>query len=256
MNEIQSFYEDDCNESQRLLSQAGQIEFFTTMHYLKMYCKPEMNVLDACAGGGIYSFPLADLGCNVTAGDLMTINVEHIRAVDKENMKLKNIYEGSVLDLSQFSDNTFDVVLNLGSYYHLCSEADREKSLSETLRVLKKGGIYMLAYINRCANYMAHFSELKDNFSFLENYMKNGHIDNSNLFYSTTPEMVEQDLEAHNLQLIHNIATDGPIFIYRDTVNQMSEKDFQSFMGIHMDICDKKSNLGYSEHGLLIARKE
>lgn len=70
MKEIQKFYQSECDESKRLISQSGQIEYITTMKYLGMYCKENMSVLDACAGGGIYSFPLADLGCQVFAGDL------------------------------------------------------------------------------------------------------------------------------------------------------------------------------------------
>ena len=50
MNEIQQFYHTECDESKRLSSQAGQIEYITTMKYLKMYCKENLSVLDACAG--------------------------------------------------------------------------------------------------------------------------------------------------------------------------------------------------------------
>lgn len=255
MKEIQKFYNTECNESERLMSQSGQIEYITTMKYLEMYCKKGMSVLDACAGGGIYSFPLAEIGCTVYAGDLMEINVAHIKSVNAENDKLHYIYQGDVLDLSCFHDQSFDVVLNLGSYYHLCDETDRRKSLFETLRVLKNDGIYMISYINRCANYMAHFKELKDNFSFLINYMHSGCIENSKLFYSSTPEMVEEDLKKHGMKILHHIAVDGPVFIYRDIVEHMNEKDFDAFMDMHLELCDKKSNLGYSEHGLIVAQK-
>ena len=256
MEEIQKFYSKEYNESQRLISQSGQIEYITTMKYLRSYCKKNMSVLDACAGGGVYSFPLAELGCNVTAGDLIDTNVAHITMENKNNPTLKDIYQGSVLDLSRFNDNSFDVVLNLGSYYHLCDEAERIKSLEETLRVLKNGGTYMISYVNRCANYMAHFEELKDNFSFLVNYMNTGHIENSTLFYSTTPEMIEEDLQKYNLRLLHHVATDGPLFVYRDIVEHMNQRDFDAFMDIHLRLCDQKSNWGYSEHGLIIAQKE
>lgn len=254
MEEIQEFYKA-CDESQRLITQSGKIEFITTMKYLSQYCQKDMSVLDACAGGGIYSFPLADLGCNVTAGDLIETNVAHIRMQNEKNHKLKDVYQGNVLDLSRFHDNCFDVVLNLGSYYHLCDERDREKSLSETLRVLKSGGIYIIAYINRCANYMAHFAEYKDHFSFLANYMKKGHIEDSTLFYSSTPEMVEEDLKKQNLKIFHHVGVDGPMFVYREIVEGMNCEDFDAFMGIHFELCDKRSNLGYSEHGLVIAQK-
>lgn len=255
MDEIHRFYQDKCNESVRLSSQAGQIEYKTTMDYLARYCKKDMNILDACAGGGIYAFPLSELGCYVTAGDLIHENVQYIKKRNQQNPILKEIYEDSVLDLSRFPNESFDVVLNLGSYYHLCDDKDRRKSLFETLRILKSGGIYVISYINRAANYMAHFCEFKDNLSFLERYMEAGHIDNSSLFYSTTPELIEEDLEQCGLKLLHNIAVDGPIFLYRDIVDDMSKDDFDTFMRIHMNTCNKKSNLGYSEHGLVIAKK-
>ena len=255
MKEIQKFYNIECKESERLMSQAGQIEYITTMKYLEMYCKKGMSVLDACAGGGVYSFPLAELGCKVWAGDLMEINVAHIKSENAMNPKLQYIYQGDVLNLSCFHDQSFDVVLNLGSYYHLCDEADRNKSLVETLRILKNNGIYMISYINRCANYMAHFEELKDNFSFLINYMHSGCIENSTLFYSSTPEMIEEDLKKQGMKILHHVAADGPIFIYRDIVEHMNKKDFEAFMNMHLELCDKRSNLGYSEHGLVVAQK-
>ena len=91
MEEIQKFYTEDWNESQRLISQSGQIEYITTMKYLKMYCQQDMSVLDACAGCGIYSFPLTDLGCNVIVGDLIDINVEHIRKENERDRQEKII---------------------------------------------------------------------------------------------------------------------------------------------------------------------
>lgn len=102
---------------------------------------------------------------------------------------------------------------------------------------------------------MAHFTECKDHFSFLANYMKTGHIEDSTLFYSSTPEMVEEDLKKQNLKILHHVGVDGPMFVYREFVEDMNCEDFDAFMDIHFKLCDKRSNLGYSEHGLVIAQK-
>ncbi len=255
MNDILSFYHNDCDESKRLLSQAGQVEYLTTMNYLAKYCKTGLKVLDACAGGGIYSFPLAKMGCEVTAGDLIDLNVEHIENINKKDNILKEVYTGSVLDLSRFQDESFDVVLNLGSYYHLCNKEDRIASIRETLRVLKPNGIYFLAYINRYANFLAHLDECKSDVSFLERYMSKGYIDDNYVFYSTRPELVEHEILGFPLVQLYNIATDGPMFHYRSILDSMNEVEFQKFIDIHMQVCDKPSNLGFSEHGLIIARK-
>lgn len=41
-------------------------------------------------------------------------------------------------DMSIFEDESFDVVLNMGPFYHLVDISDREKCIRESLRVLKK----------------------------------------------------------------------------------------------------------------------
>lgn len=41
------------------------------------------------------------------------------------------------------------VVLNMGPFYHLIDKKARKKCLEESLRVLKKGGYFVVAYIPR-----------------------------------------------------------------------------------------------------------
>ena len=50
-------------------------------------------------------------------------------------------------DMSVFENDSFDIVLNMGPLYHLITETQRQKCISESLRVLKKGGILVTAYI-------------------------------------------------------------------------------------------------------------
>lgn len=44
-------------------------------------------------------------------------------------------------------------------------------------------------------------------------------------------------------------------FVIRDTVNSFNDSEFERWMNIHYQICEVKSLLGYSEHGLYIGRK-
>jgi 2-polyprenyl-3-methyl-5-hydroxy-6-metoxy-1,4-benzoquinol methylase len=71
-NDIINFYECKCDEDGRLSStRMSSVEFLTTMKYLKDICPSKSEILDACAGTGAYAFPLAEMGHNVTAGDLV-----------------------------------------------------------------------------------------------------------------------------------------------------------------------------------------
>ena len=40
-----------------------------------------------------------------------------------------------------------------------------------------------------------------------------------------------------------------------EEIQKFYNEDFDAFMDIHLELCDKKSNLDYSEHGLIIAQK-
>jgi len=131
--EILRFYHEFNNESERLESNPGRVEYITTMTYLNKIISNNSRILDACAGSGKYAFALAKEGHSVVAGDLIDVNVDMIRKQQSSTPLLSEIYEGSILDLSRFKDESFDVVLNFGAYYHLCDDGERERSISESL---------------------------------------------------------------------------------------------------------------------------
>ena len=79
----------------------------------------------------------------------------------------------SILDLSSFEDESFDVDLNLGSYYHLEDIDDWRRSVAESLRLLKDGGFFCLAYLNKFANYEKFSSRMNYRFEILEEYIDN-----------------------------------------------------------------------------------
>lgn len=254
-DEILKFYQELNDESERLESNPGRVEYITTMTYLNKVIPTKSIILDACAGTGKYAFALAKEGHNVVAGDLIDVNVNMIRKQQKKTPLLIEIYEGNILDLSRFEDESFDVVLNFGAYYHMCDESERKKSITESLRVLKKGGIYALAYINKYANFYGHAEEMLLNFDMFEYYMGNGHLKNVNLFYASSPEMIENEMKNFKLKQLYNLASDGPLFCMRNTLNRMSEDTFDKYVKMHLSICENRSTLGISEHGLFIARK-
>ena len=252
---IKTFYRDDNDESQRLISNSGKVEFATNMYYIEKILNKKSKILDACAGTGIYAFELAKRGHEVIAGDLIDVNVEKMMKCQAENNLLKHIYQGNILDLSQFEDKSFDVVMNLGSYYHLCDREDRIKSIKESLRVLNDGGIIIIAYINRYSNYYGHCSEMLENFQIFEYYMEHGHLPGNELFYATTPNLFKDEIKQFNLMELYNLASDGPLFCMRDTLQKMDEITLSKYIDMHISHSLDTSILGMSEHCLYIGRK-
>lgn len=256
-NSLLNFYQDVCDEDSRLnANRSASIEYLTTMKYIQKICCKSSRVLDACAGTGVYAFPLALEGYKVTAGDFVPYSVKKIEQRQKKNPVLERVYTGSILDLSQFEDESFDVVLNLGSYYHLQDEKDRINSIRESLRVLKSDGIYFLSYLNRHANFAKYHYQMKDDIDRFMEYIENGYNGKNDLFYGSTPEEVE-DLMVNKIGIKqrHNIATDGLKFVVGETIDSLDDKQFAIWMDNHYRFCEQRSLLGYSEHGLFIGKK-
>lgn len=252
---VEEFY-NSIDENERLTRKnSNKIEFITTTEYLNKCIKPNSLILDVCAGGGIYSFYFGDRGHQVYAGDLVEKNVKEIARNQKNHSKLKEIFVGTILDLNKYDDETFDVVLNMGSYYHLTDDIQRNKSLEESIRVLKKGGIYALAYVNRYSNIIKFREMFANDIKLLDEYCEKGYHSKNTVFYCTTPELVEEELFAWKLEIVHHVAADGMKFVLADVINDLSHDKFQSWMEFHFKTCEDRSNLGSSEHGLIIARK-
>jgi len=252
---IEEFYESIEENFRLKRKNANRIEFLTTVEYLSKYLEPNSKILDACAGGGTYSFYFADKGHQVYAGDLVEKNVEDIISNQEEHLKLNDIFVGSILDLYRYDDETFDMVLNLGSYYHLIEKNKRIESLEESLRVLKKGGIYAIAYVNRYSNVIKFRDMFTKDFNLLQDYINKGYHSNNEVFYCTTPKLIEDELSNFDLDILHHVATDGMKFIIGDVVNELDEDGFNKWMNFHLSSCEDSSILGSSEHGLIIARK-
>ena len=50
------------------------------------------------------------------------------------------------MDLSAFAENTYDITLFLEPMYHLFTKEDKQKAVSEAIRVTKQGGTVFVAY--------------------------------------------------------------------------------------------------------------
>lgn len=254
--DIYEFYENIDEDMRLKRTKVNRIEFLTTVRYLDKTIKTNSKILDPCAGGGIYAFYLAEKGHRVTAGDLIQKNVNQMKNIQEDNKLLEEIYQGSILDLSQFEDNSFDVVLNLGSFYHLTDPLERKESIIESLRVLKPNGLYMMSYINRYANIIKYRDMIVEDFSLIEDYLEKGFHYKNHIFYASYPGEVEEVMKEQGIEMLHNIATDGMKFIIRDTVNKLNDTDFEKWMDMHYKTCEDRSIIGTSEHGLFIGRKQ
>ena len=251
-DQIINHYANDYNESIRLTrDNAHMTEYLTTIRYFDKLFATQSHILDACAGAGIYSFYLAEQGHIVTAGDLVPHHIDQIKAHPNAS-KLADTAVCNVLDLSQFADNSFDVVLCMGALYHLWAPEERQKAVQECTRVCKPGGLVLLAYINKIA---AVLENINDDVSNVDSLISVLECPDECMFVCLSPQEVEALAMSCGLKKRHNLTTDGIIYAVAAKLNAATDEDFQKYMQYHYSICEDPAIIGAGIHGLWIGQK-
>lgn len=235
----------------------GQLEYVTTMHYIHHFAKAGSKILELGAGTGRYSIALAKEGYDVTAVELVEHNLETLKN-NSEGMKNIQSFQGDALDLGRFADDTFDITLVFGPLYHLYEKEDVHRAIDEAIRVTKKDGVILVAFLSVYAilfdNYLqGNLAEgIKENFT--EDYRVK-HFDEQ-LFTGYDIVEFEQLFEEKNVEYISTVAVDSILQLAEGRSDfQMSDEEFETFVRYHLAICEKRELLGCSSHLLYICKK-
>ena len=284
---IEKYY-NKFNEDHRLTTRHGQVEFNTTMHFIKKFlsqlqhakelsshdlstveatnkaqrvsspqtqCAKELRALELGAGTGKYSLALCDLGCDVTAVELVKRNIEVLRSHHK---KIKT-WQADARDISFLDDEKFDLTLVFGPLYHLHGDENKLKVLNEAKRVTKKGGIIMIAYV------MNEYSLLT--YCFQENRMaeikkkggitKDFHINTTeeDLYSYTRLEDADRLNQLAGLERITVFSPDGASDYMRETLNAMDDKTFEIYKDYQIQIAERADLIGAGSHIVDVVRK-
>lgn len=252
-------YYENYNEEGRLLSPHGQVEFLTTMRYIRRYLTPGCRIAEIGAGTGRYSHTLAREGYPVDAVELVEHNIGIFRANTREDEQI-TIRQGNAVDLSFFADNTYDITLLLGPMYHLYTDDDRKKALSEAIRVTRPGGVIFAAYCNNDATIVqfcfirgqlneAPYRDLVDRTTFKANSTP------AELFVLYRKEEIDALMADFPVERLHYVGTDMATNFIRETVDTMDEETFAAWLDYHFTICERPDMVGATHHMLDIFRK-
>lgn len=148
------------------------------------------------------------------------------------------LVQGNALDLSRYEDNFFDIVLLLGSLYHLHSQTDRLRCIREAKRVCKPGGKLFFAFIANDMVILTMFNEHPD-------YFLNGHYDKETFrcedfsFVFHTLDACRALLRAADVKPLHEVAADGFSELMKVKINEMDEESFAQYLRFHYYTCEK-----------------
>ncbi|MBE5759615.1 MAG: class I SAM-dependent methyltransferase [Clostridiales bacterium] len=242
------------DEKERLIrSKSASVEFLTSVYYIEKYLQQGMKMLDIGAGSGEYSRYFADKGVAVTAVELSEKNIRDFREKITENMRIE-LMQGNALDLSVFTDESFDVVLLMGPLYHLKSKEDQQKCIREALRVLKKGGVIFFAFITHDIIFLTELMYNAD-------YFKSSDFDHETMRLMDFPFVFHTIEEARKLttlpelDTLYEIAVDGLAELVQKRIDAMDAESFSAYLRWHFMVCEKKEFLGASNHLLITAKK-
>ena len=260
MNYLEEYY-NKYDEEGRLLSRHGQVEYLTTMRYIEECLEgiPTPSILEVGAGTGRYSVTLAKQGRHVTAVELIDHNLEILKS-KLEGTEPITALQGNALDLSQLSDNSFDLTMLLGPMYHLYTKEEKLKALSEAVRVTKPDGHILVAY---CMNEptviqyvfgMNHLHEVME----LNMLTSDWHCisEPKDLFEMVRTEEIADLDSTVPVKRIKLVATDGATNYMREYIDAMDDETFSKWMEYHFTICERQDLIGASHHTLDVLRKE
>lgn len=227
------------------------------MDFIHRYAASGATILEVGAGTGRYSIALAREGFNVTALELVETNLE----VMKRNMGyLKNItaLQGDALDLSRFADNSFDLTLVLGPMYHLFATEDLNRAIDEAVRVTKKDGVILFAYLSVHGVLYCNF--LKGNFDAgckvnLDKNLNTKH-ELEQRFSAFEVDEFEKLFNGKPTEYLTTAAAEGVMELAEKRTDfKMTDHDFKLYVKYHLKNCERRELLGSSSHILYICRK-
>lgn len=254
LNKIYNGIDEDTRLSR---SRHGQLEYITTMNYIRRFAKKGDKILEMGAGTGRYSIALAKAGYEVTAVELVENNLKTLKSNGKalDNMQA---FQGDALDLGRFADGTFDITLVFGPLYHLYDEKDVHRALDEAIRVTKNDGVILVAFLSV---YAILFDYLNGQLfhGIEENFTSDYHVKHFEEQCFTGYDVAEFEalFQEKNVAPIALAAADTMLQQAEMRSDfRMTDEEFDLFAKYHLATCEKRELLGSSSHLLYICKKK
>jgi hypothetical protein len=189
------------------------------------------------------------------------------RAIRKAGVqdRVKRVLEGSVVDLSVFGDESFDVVLCLGGpLSHLLSVGEREAAAGELVRVAKKNAPLFVSVYGRLGVLKTVLLRIQEDIRYCRHHLEVGdHVpgvtgEGFTAAHWFLPEELRGLFEGLGVVTLDLVELLGLSSHMREATNELYEdrEGWEMWMEIVLQTCNRPSIVGTAEHIMYVGRKQ
>lgn len=275
--EIYDFYNNGA-EIGRLERGLGIIEFERSKDIISSYLSSQflnrpthdITIYDIGGGIGVYTSWLSSLGYALTLIELAkSATVYALNHMEKSHPYKAICSDARTLPIE---DNSADVILFMGPYYHLQAKAERLKALREAFRVLKKDGLFFISGISKYSSstwalsvYGRQNNFIDDPifFNMLEEELTSGCHNRPKEYptfiaesYFCTAADMKSELEQIEFEVLNQHAIEGLIWFTPNLIDKWNNPMQKEKLKKLIQLTEHDTEvLGMSPHFMLVAKK-
>lgn len=268
---VKDYYKEFSNyEWERLTVDPYQkLEWDTTQIFLKKYLPKKGLILDAGAGPGRYTIDLAKKSYDVVLLDFSKENVDLAKIKVKEakqEKKVKDFIQGTIVYLSQFKDNSFDAVICLGGPLSHVEKKDRQKAINELIRVAKKNAPIFVSVMGKYAILLECLrrwpEEIADDVSFKnltgygDDYNFGSAKSGKSYCHFFTVDELEKLFPKNKVKQLEIVGLEGLASTQAKEYNEIKGKTKKNWDKMHNSTCNLRTIADVSNHMLIIVKKK
>jgi S-adenosylmethionine-dependent methyltransferase len=267
-NDVQSFYDSHSEQEwMRLVAPGCQIEYASTMRLIERYFPSSGRIADIGGGPGRYAVELARRGHAVTLADLSAEEIALARGkIAAAGVSAERFVVADARDLKELETAGFDAALLLGPMYHLTDTAGRAAALGELVRVLKPGGVAIIAYLNAwgilrtgIVDFPAWFRELPRVRSLLDGRSFTAdELAGFTESYWTTPPVALAEVRSAGLEVVSRAGAEGFAGGMASQVESLAAQDREAFgnlVRLGAETCELEPYRDNTDHLLIVVRR-
>ena len=262
---IKAYYDARVEAEWRRLEDSW-LEHAITRHFIDARLRPASSVLDIGGGPGRYALDLAAQGHSVDLADLSPGNIAFAKARARERgVALRQARVSDARDLSGFSDDSYDMVLNLGPLYHLTEVEDRRRAVRETLRVLKPGGCAFFAFVSRYAPIHFNLKTAPEDIAMRHHLMTGILADGTyrpgpdEAFFTDAffadPDEIQPFMEACGAETLDLFGAEGPMAQSEAQLAGLPPEARQAWLDLAIETARTPAAIYGSEHIVFVGRR-